>query len=214
MAPFLIPLVTSVAPALVKLATGSDRAEEVARSVSGAVERITGVTPDTPDKAREAMRLIEADPQLHVQLTQELRAIESAELEMMLKDRQDARSRDIALRRLTGGRNLRANIMLGLAFLAIIAIAVVLMLLNLGSEGQSGQQLQFTGAIIGFLTGVGGMFARNIGSAFDFEFGSSRGSKDKDGHIETLSQELSALRPSSGAPAPDALSAFRKRLAG
>jgi hypothetical protein len=209
MAPFLIPLVTSLAPTLVRLATGSDRAEAVAQSVSQAVERATGIAPADARRASEAQALIEADPELAARLASELRELEGRELDRLLADRRDARARDVEVRRLTGGLNTRANVMLLMAFLAIVVIAGALVVLNLRSAGQSGGELQFTGAIIGFLTGIGGMFARNIGSAFDFEFGSSRGSKNKDGHIEQLSRELSALR---GEPGAAPLDAFRRRL--
>lgn len=63
----------------------------------------------------------------------------------------------------------RADIMLAMAFAAVILIAGLLTLVP--SVPQT---------VSGFLIGIGGMFARNIGTAFDFEFGSSRGSKDKD----------------------------------
>jgi hypothetical protein len=173
------------------------------------VERATGIAPADARRAGEAQALIEADPELAARLASELRRLEAQELERLLADRRDARARDVEVRRLTGGLNTRANVMLLLAFLAIVVIAGKLIALNLRSAGQSGDELQFTGAIIGFLTGIGGMFARNIGSAFDFEFGSSRGSKNKDGQIEQLSRDLSALR---GAPGGAAADAFRRRL--
>jgi hypothetical protein len=211
---FLLPLVSSVAPALVRLATGSDRAADVAREVSDAVGEVVGIRPETPELARDALEAIQADPALYARLRSRLAEIEQEELECLLADRQDARSRDLRVRELAGGVNTRANVMLLLAFLAIIAIAAALVLLNLNADAQSPQQMQFNGAIIGFLTGIGGMFARNIGSAFDFEFGSSRGSKNKDGQIEALTQRLRKSGPGAtpSASAADALAAFRARM--
>ena len=63
-------------------------------------------------------------------------------------------SRDIALRQ-AGQRNVRADLMPALG----------------------GVEAGGVGA--GLPCSIGGMFARTIGTAFDFEFGSSRGSKEK-----------------------------------
>jgi hypothetical protein len=90
--------------------------------------------------------------------------------ELYLADRKDARARDVEVRKLDGGKNRRADIMLLAAFAAVIAIAALLALGKVSGAD----------AVGGFLITVGGMFARNIGTAFDFEFGSSRGSRDKD----------------------------------
>lgn len=86
-------------------------------------------------------------------------------------DRKDARSRDVELHK-SGYRNVRADVMVAVAFLAVIGIAFILAYFA-----------NLKGEVIGFLTAVGGMFARNIGTAFDFEFGSSRSSRDKDAMI-------------------------------
>jgi hypothetical protein len=85
-------------------------------------------------------------------------------------------------RRRTEPRNPRADIMVGLAFLAVILIAA---LLSLGAvDGNT--------AAGGFLIAVGGMFARNIGTAFDFEFGSSRGDKEKDNVLAAAQRRRTA----------------------
>jgi hypothetical protein len=63
----------------------------------------------------------------------------------------------------------RQNVMLFMAFLSVLVIAVVLALCGRGLPE----------LVTGFLTTVGGMFARDISSAFNYEFGSSRGSADK-----------------------------------
>lgn len=64
--------------------------------------------------------------------------------------------------------DLRANLMLVASFLAIVSIAAILAIFNVDD------------AIQGFLFTTGGMFCKNISTAFDFEYGSSRGSKEKD----------------------------------
>lgn len=62
----------------------------------------------------------------------------------------------------------RANLMLVSAFVAVVAIVALLVLKDNVNE-----------TVAGFVIGIGGMFARNIGTAFDYEFGSSRSSKEK-----------------------------------
>lgn len=63
----------------------------------------------------------------------------------------------------------RQNLMLLLAFSAVVSIAIIL-------AWRFGDQ---TAVITTFLTTIGGGFARDIGGAFSYEFGSSRGSADK-----------------------------------
>jgi hypothetical protein len=103
-----------------------------------------------------------------------------------LADKASARARDITIINAgkNAGQNWRADMMLGCAFTAVIAIAV---LLSVG-------EVKEASAAGGFLITIGGMFARNIGTAFDFEFGSSRSSKDKDA---TIQQATAALKDAS-----------------
>lgn len=96
-----------------------------------------------------------------------MRKIDVEELKMTLEDKQNARGRDSVFIQ-QGRENWRANIMLIAAFVAVIIITIILAYYTEISE-----------IVIGFLTTIGGMFARNIGTAFDFEFGSSRSSMDK-----------------------------------
>ncbi len=189
MLPVVLPLLTSLAPVLARAVTGSDRAGEVTSAVSSVVERVAGIKPDTPEKVERVQAMIQADPKLFMEMRTQLQAIEQAELEAYLGDRKDARARDVELRRLGEAGNTRANVMLAMAFGAIIVIAGALVLLN-----AYGQANEFTGAIFGFLTGIGGMFARNVGSAFDFEFGSSRGSQKKSQQLEDLTARLQEVQ--------------------
>jgi hypothetical protein len=117
-----------------------------------------------------------ADPALALQFHQAVLAADTKLEELYLADKANARTRDIEVRKLDGGKNHRADIMLVAAFAAVIAIAALLALGKV--DGAT--------AVGGFLLTIGGMFARNIGTAFDFEFGSSRGSRDKDAAIAQL----------------------------
>ena len=189
---FLAPILASLAPSPIKIITKSDHAERVTREVSDAVLQVTGHVPQSAEDSVALSQQLQANPDMQAKLVSELRRIEQQELDSILADRQHARDRDVKIQEATGG-NHRANIMLGMAFLAIVAIVVTLFLLYRHTPGEN-QNAEILGTIIGFLTGIGGMFARNIGSAFDFEFGSSRGSKNKDAEIAKLSDQVSSLQ--------------------
>lgn len=101
-------------------------------------------------------------------LVLEQEKIELQRDEVILLDRQNARLRDTQIRQ-TGTMNLRANLMLLAAFAAVISGWTILYL--------GGARLD--AVLVGSIVTVVGMFARNIGTAFDFEYGSSRGSLEK-----------------------------------
>jgi hypothetical protein len=163
----LLPFVAAV-PEVIR-AFGGEKQAAAADRIVGAAQFLTGQAD--PDRAVDA---IAKDPALQAELVKVLSA-ERLEFERLaLADRQGARQRDVEVRKLTGGRNRRADVMLIAAFVGVIAIAGFVTWISLaGLEAKAG-------LAIGFLTTIGGMFARNIGTAFDFEFGSSRSSRDKD----------------------------------
>lgn len=169
--PFLVTAAASLAAKFVPSLIGhfaGDKAEEAANSVAEIVQDVTGQDISTSEGLDAAEAVLDESPELLVQLRTRMAEL-NVELEKAyLEDRQSARSRDVELRKI-GDKNWRANIMVLAAFVAVITIAFVLSYFT-GLKGE----------VVGFLTAVGGMFARNIGTAFDFEFGSSRGSKEKD----------------------------------
>jgi hypothetical protein len=50
---------------------------------------------------------------------------------------------------------------------------------------------QVSEGVLAFLTTIGGMMMKNISTAFDFEFGSSRGSKGKSDDMADILRALS-----------------------
>ena len=194
----LIPLVADLAPSVVRFLVGDKAAEttekvaettknvtEAANKVADVIESVTQTDVSTPEGIETVRKKIAEDPELRSKLEIELSRIdlelERIELEReqaYIADTQNARAMAIK-RRDAGGSDTRANIMLISAFVAVIAIVALLILVPSVPE-----------AVAGFVIGIGGMFARNIGSAFDFEFGSSRGSKDKDTKLEAQLAEL------------------------
>jgi hypothetical protein len=155
------------APAIVKWMTGSDKAEEAAQAVVGIAQQVTGKQDPV-----DALASITGNAQLQLEFRKAVMANEADLDKAYLADRQNARGRDVALAQ-AGRRNVRADVMVALAFVAVIAIAALMVFGKIDGNSAAG----------GFLVAVGGMFTRNIGTAFDFEFGSSRGSQDKDSYL-------------------------------
>ncbi|WP_108262758.1 hypothetical protein [Mangrovicoccus ximenensis] len=179
----LIPLVADVLPPMVRFLVGDKQADavkhtaEAAESIATEVSKVVGLPVQTPAQVEEARAVLTANPELMVelrtslaQLDAELARIELERDRAFLADIQDARRSQE-----TRGEK-RGNIMLVSAFVAIVAIVALVTL-----------KPDLNQTVIGFVIGIGGMFARNIGSAFDFEFGSSRGSKNKE---QVLGSEL------------------------
>jgi hypothetical protein len=137
-----------------------------AAMVVGALAKAFGTDP-TPDAIHAA---ISADPQAATKIYQAeidfklaSREQDIKELQEILGDKQSARGRDVAIRQ--GGRlNVRADIMLTGAFVCVVVICIVL---ATGSVDPST-------AIGTFLIMAGTAFLKDIGTAFDFEFGASR----------------------------------------
>ena len=103
-------------------------------------------------------------------LTRDIAALteEGKEQEAILADKQSARIRDMAL--ITAGKtNVRADLMLAGAYISVVAIVIALVVGHIDAGS----------AIFALLLMLATKFAGNIGTAFDFEYGSSRGSLDK-----------------------------------
>lgn len=152
------------APSIVKWMTGSDKAEAAATAVVDVAKQVTGC-----DTGEAALTKLQGSPELQAQYRTRMAEMDADLDKAFLADRQDARKRDVAFVE-HGTHNYRADVMVALAFLAVVAIATLMALGKIDASTGVG----------GFMITIGGMFARNIGTAFDFEFGSSRGSQNKD----------------------------------
>jgi hypothetical protein len=99
-----------------------------------------------------------------------------AEIELaVMKDRQDARLRDVALAN-AGRSNIRADVM-------VIAAATGL-ILCLASLAYFSEALP--GEAVGIISTIAGIFGACLKDAYTFEFGSSRGSKEKDNAVAAM----------------------------
>lgn len=161
------------APSIIKLITGSDKAEAVAGSVIEIAKTVTGA--DTPNAALTA---IQADPDKIIAFRLAIAAQQSDLEKSYLADVSDARKRDIDVRKLAGGTNLRAD----LAVLAVVAglIACLFVLVQ--------YKASIPGEVVGILSTVAGIFGSCLKDYFSFEFGSSRSSQNKDATISNLSK--------------------------
>jgi hypothetical protein len=182
----LIPLLAGVAPTLVALLTGSDRAGRIAESAAAIVGEVTGVPVRSAADAAEAAEAL-ADPTTRAELQRRLAELEAAEVAQLLEDRADARARDVAVRRLNGGENRQTE--------QLVWVIVVLLVATLGANVAIGVWAQEGGphltAAVGLLGTAAGFLLRGLSSVLDFHFGSSVGSRGKDDAIASLA----AARP-------------------
>lgn len=116
-------------------------------------------------------------------ITRDIAALteEGKEQAQVLADKQSARARDMALIA-AGKTNVRADLMLAGAYLSVALIVIALVVGHIDAGG----------AIFALLLMLATKFAGNIGTAFDFEYGSSRGSLDKGAVIASQANDTAA----------------------
>lgn len=156
-------LVSFAAPKVGRWLFGDD-GEKVATDVVGLAQSITGTT--TPSAAEAALR---ADPQLLAEFQRHLADLDTELEKAYLADRQSARERDKEFVK-AGRSNIRADLMVLGATAGLIACVAVLAFFR----------KEVPGEVVGILSTVAGIFGSCLKDAFAFEFGSSRGSKEKD----------------------------------
>lgn len=152
-----------VAPSILRWLTGKEKAEAAAQQVVKIAEQVTG---RADPKILEALQ---ADPALVLQFRQVLATQESKFDKAYFADRADARVRDVKLHQ-AGHRNTRADLMVVGAVVGLIACLVALVSFRDGLPGEA----------VGIISTVAGIFGACLRDAFAFEFGSSRGSREKD----------------------------------
>ena len=161
----------AVVSALVRVAPelagwiGGRKAGAVAQTAVDIAKQVTGV----PDAGQAASKL-HADPDLAARYRAELAQREADLQAAQLLDVQDARSRDVQLRRAGDGSNLRADL---LAYLAVglLYILIITLFIRPLADGAARDALMILVGVVGTI----------VTQVYAFEFGSSRGSKDKSG---------------------------------
>ena len=154
------------APSIIKWLSGSEKAEEAAQKVIDVARVVTG-----KDDASEAVEAIQADPAVLMQFRQAMAGIEADMDRAYLADRQNARGRDVAF--VQAGRwNIRADL---LALLSVTGLIVCVWFVARDSS--------LPERAVNAIMFVAGTLAACVRDVFAFEFGSSRGSRDKDALI-------------------------------
>lgn len=137
-----------------------------------------GVPAKTAQDVKDALQGV--DPLEREKLEQEFNRwfIEQQhkEIELYVKDVQDARARDSVLRT-NGQRNHRADAMFAIAIIVVTSIFYAIW-----TKPEINEFLK------GIITLLLGRFLGYIDSVYNFEFGTTRNSKDKDVTIKNLTQ--------------------------
>lgn len=157
------------APAILKWITGSDKSAEVAEKVVDIAKVVTG-----REDAPAAVEALKADPALVIQFREAVMANETALERAYLADRQSARQRDVEIIR-AGRHNWRADI---LATLAVVGLVTCVWFIARDSA--------LPERAINAIMFVAGVLAAAVRDVYSFEFGSSRGSKEKDEMMQRL----------------------------
>lgn len=160
------------APQVLKWITGSDKAADAASAVVEIAQQVTG-----KGSGSEAFQALQADPALVLQFRQTLAAQEADLDKAFLADVKDARQRDVDLHK-AGYRNTRADIMVLLDVVGLIACLVVIAMFR----------AQLPGEVVGLLTAIAANFGACLRDAHQFEFGSSRSSREKDAALASIAK--------------------------
>lgn len=161
-------------PDLARWLTGSEKVGDVAAKVIDVAEVVTG------RPGQEAVIALQADPALVLQFKQ---AVMNHEIEfdrMYLADRQGARDRDVELAKAGRTGNKRADIMVAMAAFGTVSGFVGMCVLGyLKARYADALNDGVFGALLAQLSTITAYFGLCLRDAFQFEFGSSRGSKEK-----------------------------------
>lgn len=164
------------APSIARL-LGGEKAEEVATKVVNIAQSITGA-----EDSGSLISHLKENPALLIDFQKEIIRLET-EMELgNLRDRQDARYRDIKLIG-AGKQNYRADIM--------VLSAAGGLIMCLGSLAYYSEFLP--GEAVGIISTIAGIFGSCLKDAYAFEFGSSRSSKMKDSTMAAILERHSVL---------------------
>lgn len=171
----LIPIVAELAqfaPSVMRFFGAGDSSEAVAAKVASVAQVVSGAK--TPQEALDA---IKQDAGLQAQFRQRCMEVDASLEQAYLADRQDARARDVEIVK-AGKHNTRADVMVLLAVLGLVSCLGVLVFFR----------QQMPGEVVGLLSSIASIFGLCMRDAYSFEFGSSRGSREKDQLIASLQQ--------------------------
>jgi len=168
------------APQLMRYFGAGEDSAAVAEKVVAVAQSVTGAT--TPEQALERLR---EDAQAQQAFRLATLQVDGQLEQAYLADRQDARKRDVALAQ-AGRYNYRADAMVIGAVVGMLACLVTLVWFRQGLPGE----------VVGIVSTISGLFGACLRDAFQYEFGSSRGSAMKS---QEQTATMAALMKSRGA---------------
>ena len=121
------------------------------------------------------VKALSQDPEAREKFEYSLMQIEKETEEVLAKDRDSARNRDIKILD-RGVSNVRADIMVVSAALGLAACLFSLVFYQTSMPGEA----------VGIISTIAGIFGACLKDAYAFEFGSSRGSKNKDEQVSII----------------------------
>ncbi|MDR3030960.1 MAG: hypothetical protein LBU35_01075 [Holosporales bacterium] len=156
-------------PAVSKLIGGS-KIDAISKKIIDIAKAVTNAQNET-----DAVEKLKADKQL-MTIFQKALIDSEREIELaLIKDKENARTRDIAIIN-SGKRNKRADIMVIAAAVGLIVCLLCLIF----------YQNDLPGEAVGIISTIAGIFGSCLKDAYNFEFGSSRGSKEKDFTVASI----------------------------
>jgi hypothetical protein len=153
---------------------GHEEGERLATNVVNFARQLTG-----EKEVPSMLKILSNNPELLLQFQKVVSQMESE----LYQDRRDARAREIALLQ-AGHRNVRADIMVISAAFGLILCLAALAFYRASLPGEA----------VGIISTIAGIFGSCLKDAYAFEFGSSRGSKEKDDRVTALLNHQSFLK--------------------
>jgi len=183
----LIPLLIGLVPDIIKLFGSSDDAA-VAQKVVGVAQGVLGTIDPTMAQATlqdpaKATELKLAFAQLLAQQEKAKDDAKQAQLVALLGDLTGARNHDLEVRRMAGGRNIRADLMLGMVTVGLVTCIVAVVFGKIDAMA------------FGLVSSIAGVLAGCFKDAFGFEYGSSRGSEAKTQIIADMGKTMVQAPP-------------------
>ena len=164
----IILALSGLFPSIAKLIKGNNPAT---------IEKIISVAKQvtSAQTAEGIIKTLNQDSDARERFEYSLVQIEKETEEILAKDRDSARNRDI--KRLEHGiHNVRADIMVICAALGLAACLFSLVFYQTSMPGEA----------VGIISTIAGIFGACLKDAYAFEFGSSRGSKNKDEQVAII----------------------------
>lgn len=165
MDPLTIALgLAQIAPSLMRFFGVGEKSVAVADKVIEIAKTVTGAP-----SGEAALAALQADAAKAAEYRLAVLAADTSLEQAFLADRQDARRRDVALHQ-AGFHNTRADLMVLFDVIGLVACVGVLAFFRQAIPAE----------VVTLLSTIAGIFGLCLRDAHQFEFGSSRGSREKD----------------------------------